>query len=69
MASFVLDFISGLFDVLEPLGLTSLFHYYDPVGLAVNGSFPGLHVGILLTVAALGFGAAVWVFQRRDIAA
>ena len=69
VAFFLVDFISGLFDILEPLGLVSIFHYYNPVSLALDGaSFPGLHVGVLLAVAAATFGAALLVFQRRDIA-
>lgn len=66
---FFADFISGLFDVLEPLGRISIFHYHDPVAVAVEASFPGLGVGILLGVAAVTFTAALVVFQRRDIAA
>jgi len=66
---FVLDFIAGLFDVLEPLGLASVFHYHNPVSLAIEGSFPWLHVGVLLAGASATFGAALLVFQRRDIAA
>ena len=66
---FFLDFISGLLDVLSPLGVLSVFHYYDPVAVAVGGSFPALHVGVLLATGAATFGAAVLLFQRRDIAA
>ncbi len=62
VAFFFVDFISSLFDALEPLGLLSIFHYYDPVTVAVEGSFPALHVGVLLAVAAATFGASVWHF-------
>jgi ABC-type transport system involved in multi-copper enzyme maturation permease subunit len=66
---FFADFISGLFDVLEPLGRISIFHYHDPVAVAVEASFPVLGVGILLCFAAVTFTAALVIFQRRDIAA
>ena len=69
VAFFFIDFISGLFDLLEPLGLLSVFHYYDPVSLAVDSTFPALHLGVLVATAAATFGGAVVVFQRRDIAA
>lgn len=65
---FFVDFMASLFEVLEPLGLLSVFHYYDPVSLAVAAPFPGVHVGVLLGVAAATFLGAVVVFQRRDIA-
>ena len=69
VAFFFLDYISGLFDVLEPVGRASVFHYFDPISIAVAPSFPGLHMGILLAVGLITYGAAVMVFQRRDIAA
>ena len=68
LAFFFLDYISVLVDVLEPVGLLSVFHYYDPLALTLDASFPVLHVGLLLAVAAAAFGTAVVVFQRRDIA-
>ena len=69
VAFFFMDFMAGLFDFFEPLGLLSIFHYYDPLSLAGDGGFPGLHVGLLLGMAILTFGAALGVFQRRDIRA
>lgn len=69
VAFFFVDFISSLFDALEPLGLLSIFYYYDPVSVAVEGSFPALHVGVLLAIATVTFGASAWHFQRRDIVA
>ena len=66
---FFLDFVSGLFDVLEPLGLLSLFHYYDPVSLVIEPYVPVGHLVVLLGVAAVSFAGAVAYFQRRDIAA
>ena len=68
MVFFLIDFISGLFEFLEPIGPASIFHYYDPVAIALSPGFPVLDVGLLLGLAAITFGAAVLVFQRRDIA-
>ncbi len=65
---FVLDYSSQLWEPLRPLGYVSLFHYYDPVGVAQSGVLPWRHLAVLLAVAAAGFGAAIVVFQRRDIA-
>ena len=66
---FFLDFMANLFDVLEPLGFLSIFQYYDPVAVAIDGSFPLLDVGVLLATGAAAYGVALVVFQRRDIAA
>ena len=69
VAFFFLDFISDLFDVLDPVGLLSVFKYFDPVNVAIDGSFPVAHISVLLTIAAMTFGSALLVFQRRDISA
>ena len=66
---FLMDFIAGLFDVMEPLGPASIFHYYDPLSIAVDSSFPFLDAGVLLATAVITFVVALMVFQRRDIAA
>ena len=65
---FFIDFMSTLFDVLQPLGYISIFHYYDPGSIAIEGIFPSLAVGILLTTALVTMAASLVVFQRRDIA-
>ena len=69
VALFFLDFVSDLFEVLEPVGLLSVFNYFDPVNVAIDGGFPGVHVGVLLAIAAATFISALVIFQRRDIAA
>ena len=69
VAFFLVDFISGLFEALEPLGLVTIYHYYDPMTLAIDPAFPFLHVAVLLATAAATLVAAIVVFQRRDIAA
>ncbi len=66
---FFIDFVAGLLDVLEPLGLLSLFHYYDPVAVAVDTGFPAGHFLVLLGVATATFAGAAVYFQRRDISA
>ncbi|MBI4233190.1 MAG: ABC transporter permease subunit [Chloroflexi bacterium] len=64
---FLLDFIAGLWEPLEPLGPLSLFHYYDPVRIAATGSLRVVDLGVLLGAAVLGLAAALAVFHRRDI--
>lgn len=65
---FFLDYLTSLFDVMEPLGIISVFHYYDPVGTAVSGGFPSKSVAILLIIAVCTVSLAMALFQRRDIA-
>ena len=69
VAFFFLDFAASLFDFLGPLGFISIFHYYDPVGIATTGAFPLISVAILMGIALITFATAVVLFQRRDIVA
>jgi len=68
VAMFFLDFLATLWGPAEPLGPLSIFRYYDPLAIADNGGVPWRDVGVLLAVGAVGFAAALAVFQRRDIA-
>ncbi len=68
VVSFFVDFMANLFDVLEPLGYISIFHYFDPIAIVAEGGFPSLEIGILLSVALVTTVAAIFAFQRRDIA-
>ena len=69
VAFFFLDFAASLFDFLAPAGYLSVFHYYDPVGIAIAGVFPVVDVVVLLGIATCTLAASVLLFQRRDIAA
>ena len=44
-----------------------IFHYYDPLKVLNSGTVPVKSVLLLLAFAVVGFAAALWVFQRRDI--
>ena len=66
---FFVDFVSGLFDALEPVGLLSVFHYYDSVSVVMESKVPLGHLAVLLGAASAKFAGAVVYFQRRDIAA
>lgn len=65
---FFLDFLSGIWSAISFLGPLSLFHYYDPVEMAHTNAFAWLDLGVLGAVAVAGFGGALAVFWRRDIA-
>jgi ABC-2 type transport system permease protein len=65
---FFLDFLATLWSPAESLGPLSIFYYYDPLSIARDGGIPWLDISVLLGVGAVGFIAALVVFQRRDIA-
>lgn len=65
---YLLDFVSGIWEPLHGLGYVSLFHYYDPVAVVESGQPPWRDLAVLLSVTAVSLGAAIAVFQRRDIA-
>lgn len=66
-ASFLGNNLAGLVSALEPIQGLFLFHYYDATadGL-INGQSWG-NLAILLAVALVFFGLAVFFFNRRDI--
>ena len=65
---YLVDFLSLIWSPAGPAGPLTLFHYYDPLGLARSGEVPWRDLIVLFGVAAAGFGGALVVFQRRDIA-
>ena len=67
VAFFFADFVAELWEPLGFLGPWTVFHYYNPVSIVQQGTVPWNHVVVLIGVAAAGYGAAIAVFQRRDI--
>ncbi len=67
-AMYFVDFLSLIWGPAGPAGPLTLFHYYDPLGLAQSGEIPWRDLIVLFGVALAGFGGALVVFQRRDIA-
>ena len=68
MVFFFVDFLAAL-EGAEAIGRLTLFHYYDP---ALPSSREGMldPLNILVqrpSVSAIGLGAALLAFQRRDI--
>lgn len=65
---FIMDFLAQLWSPPRRMGPLSIFHYYDAVAIASGTGLPVRDLVILGAVAVAGWGAALWVFQRRDIA-
>lgn len=68
VATYFLNALAPLIDILDRLkGLSPFFYYLDGNPLR-NGLMPD-HVAVLAAVAVAGFAAAVVGFERRDLAA
>ncbi len=65
---FVADFIAAIWSPAEPVGVLSVFHYYDPLRVSREGTLPWRDLAVLFGVALAGFAAALVAFQRRDVA-
>jgi ABC-2 type transport system permease protein len=68
VAEYAMDLVSKIKPDLGWLGKLSVFHYFDPAEIVNSGTPDWLGLGVLVGVAAIGLGAAVWLFGRRDMA-
>lgn len=64
--SFVLEYLARLWAPIGALRPFSLFAYYRPQSIVVSG-LEFVDVAPLVVVAVVGLGAALLVFQRRDL--
>ena len=65
-ATYVINTLAAIVDVLEPAKWLSPFFYYNGNVPILNGLDP-LHVGLLLVVIAVPAIAGYLAFQRRDL--
>lgn len=59
--------LAGMVSSLGNLSRVFLFHYYEATAAALENGQQAGNVAILLAVALIAFGLAVFFFQRRDI--
>jgi ABC-2 type transport system permease protein len=64
---YLLHFGGTYSKVIDKIDWFGIFHYYNPMKVLDSGKIPVKSVLILLVFAAVGFGAATWVFQNKDI--
>ena len=64
---YVLHFVSLYSKVVEKIDWFGVFHWYNPLPVLDGATVPVKSVLILLAFAAVGFGAAMVIFQRKDI--
>ena len=67
--SFFVNLLASLWRKVEAIDVVSVFHYYQPQPVVVEGRDPILHLVVLLAVAAVGHALALTAFVRRDVAA
>ncbi|HVS62424.1 MAG TPA: ABC transporter permease subunit [Thermoanaerobaculia bacterium] len=67
--SFFVNLLASLWRKVEAIDIASVFHYYQPQPVVVEGRDPILHLGVLLAIAACGHALALAAFVRRDVAA
>lgn len=68
VAMYLLDVIAKIQPDLAPLGQLSLMHYFRTTPIIDTGVLPPGDMAVLGCVAIAGWAAAVWLFQRRDLA-
>lgn len=66
---YLLDVISKIQPDLEWIGQLSLMHYFRTTPIVDTGTWPLADAAVLIAVAVLGWGGAVWLFRGRDLAA
>jgi ABC-2 type transport system permease protein len=74
LVQFMVNVVGQLWDVLAPLRPFTVFYYYQPQQIILNGDWADdVHVwqrlGVLLAVGAVGYLGALWTFSRRDLPA
>ncbi|HEY5527405.1 MAG TPA: ABC transporter permease subunit [Candidatus Anoxymicrobiaceae bacterium] len=64
---YLIHFAAGYSKIVDKIDWFGIFHYYDPFTVIERGTVPAKSVLVLLAFTAVGFGAAIWAFQHKDI--
>ena len=81
LVQFLVNLIGQLWDVLEPFRPLTIFYYYQPQQVILAGNWTvGLGewnggrslavvpmLAVLYGVGVVGYGLALWIFNRRDL--
>jgi ABC-type transport system involved in multi-copper enzyme maturation permease subunit len=67
LAMYFIDFLSNVWPYVSPLGSISIFHYYQPSKIIENGLLPWSDFSVLIILAVIFYGIAIFVFKSRDI--
>lgn len=64
---YLVHFAASYSTIIAKVDWFGIFHYYSPMTVIDSGTVPVKSVLLLLVFAAVGFGAAIWAFERKDI--
>jgi ABC-2 type transport system permease protein len=67
VVSFVLDYLAGLWSVIEPFDFVSIYSYFDPATALVNGDLSASDLIVLGSVGTIGVIAGLLIFRNRDL--
>jgi len=65
---YLMNFAASYWKSVELMGWFSIFKYYQPLDAIQKSSLPVRDVLVPLGFGLVCFAAALWVFQRRDVA-
>lgn len=66
-ATFVLDFVGRVWDVMAPVARLSPFHYYAPLALVAGNPLPPGDLVVLGSIGVAGCSLALAAWRRRDL--
>jgi ABC-2 type transport system permease protein len=65
--SYLLDYLTQLWEPIRFLGPASLFHWYRPIIVATGGTLPLSEIAVLGSVFLVASVAAMAIFERRNL--
>ena len=65
---YLMNFAASYWKSIEFMGWFSIFKYYQPLDFIQKASLPVRDVLVPCALGLVSFAAALWVFQRRDVA-
>ncbi|CAN5508272.1 N/A [soil metagenome] len=69
VVSFVLDYLAGLWSVIKPFDVVSIYSYFNPAIALVNGDLAASDLIVLGSVGTIGVIAGLLIFRNRDLPA
>jgi len=67
IVAYFVDYLAGIWSILEPFAFLSLFDYFDPAAALIDGRLPLRNALTLALVGLAGTIAGLVVFNRRDL--
>lgn len=64
---YALDVVGGIWDVIEPYRVVSLFRYFAPLEALTRGDELSSNLSVLLGAAVVAFSLSLLALERRDL--